>query len=167
MERRHKNVVNVAEVEAAPMANGRFTHTDRRLAMAAGAKQLGCSHYEVPPGKTAFPCHFHCANEEAIFILEGEGTARIGPDKVAVKAGDFIAMPTGPEHAHQLLNTGTATLKYLAFSTMHTTEVVGYPDSKKLAARAAGSVAEAFAKPWVRHIWKEAPPVDYFEGEDV
>jgi len=85
-------------------------------------------------------------------VFRGEGTLRIGADSVAVRAGDWIAFPVGPENAHQLINTGSTPLKYLAFSAAFAVgDVVGYPDSKKVAAMAASS-SEAIAqgKPWVR-----------------
>jgi uncharacterized cupin superfamily protein len=166
---RHAHVVNVADAKVHEMSTGKhFACNDRHLGAEAGGRALGCSHYEVPPGRAAFPHHYHCANEEAIFVLAGEGTLRIGAERVAVRAGDYIALPVGPESAHQLINTGTATLTYLCFSTLIPVEVVGYPDSKKTAATAAASVAEAFAgKRWVRHIWKEGPSAGYYDGEPV
>ncbi|HEY4221130.1 MAG TPA: cupin domain-containing protein [Myxococcota bacterium] len=140
--------------------------TDRRLAFVAGGRSLGCSHYELPPGKVAFPFHYHCANEEAIFVLEGEGTMRIGAERVAIRAGDYIALPPGPEGAHQLVNTSDAALKYLCISTMIPVEVVGYPDSKKHAASAAGSVEAAQrGERWVRHLWLDGPTAGYYDGE--
>src|SRR5690242_4639516 len=105
--RRHPNVVNVSELEANKREKGtRFALASKGLGLAAGATGIGCSWYEVPPGRTAFPMHYHCANEEAAFILEGEGTLRIGDKTVPIRPGDYIALPTGPENAHQLQNTG-------------------------------------------------------------
>ena len=67
--------------------------------------------------------------------------------------------PGGP--AHQLINDGSEPLVYLAISTSHKCEVVGYPDSKKVAAMAG----VAWDKPWIRQIWREGETVDYWEGE--
>src|SRR6185503_12001505 len=98
---------------------------------------------EVEPGRAAFPHHFHCVNEESIYVLEGEGALRIGKDTVAVKAGDYVTFPTGPDFAHQLKNTGTQNIRYLRFSTLSSAEVVGYPDSKKIGAAGAPSYEAA------------------------
>ena len=169
MEPRHPHVVNIADVAARDTSHGKFASQARRLGAAAGSKKLGCSYFEVPPGKAAFPAHFHAANEEAIFVIDGEGTMRLGDARVPVKAGDYIAMPVGPSTAHQLVNTGAGTLKYLCFSTMSTVEVVGYPDSKKHAATAHASVEGALKgdPPWVRHIWTaEQKSAGYYDGED-
>jgi len=79
------------------------------------------------------PSYYHCANEQAIYIPSGTGTARIGDARVVVRAGDRIALPVGPEHAHQMIDDGSEPLRYLCVSTAHKCEVVGYPDSKKVA----------------------------------
>jgi uncharacterized cupin superfamily protein len=165
--RRHPNVVNVAEVDGQPMGNGkRFSAIAKRLGAATAGLGLGCSSYEVEPGKTAFPRHFHCANEEALFVLDGEGTLRIGGESVPVRAGDYVTLPTGPAAVHQLVNTGTAALRYLAISTMLTAEVVGYPDSKKIGAWASPSVEAALrGERWVRLIAEESSGVGYYDGE--
>jgi uncharacterized cupin superfamily protein len=111
--RRHPNVVNVEEVEPADQGRGNFGFRKRRLGAEAGGVALGCSHLEVAPGKTAFPFHFHSGFEEALFILEGEGAARIGQETVAVRAGDYVVFPPGPSMPHALTNSGSAPLRYL------------------------------------------------------
>lgn len=164
-DRRHPNVVNIDEVQPDVIAKGsKFGCRDRVLGPQAQTAQLGCSHYEVEPGKAAFPFHWHSAMEEALYVLEGTGTMRIGDARVAVRAGDFVAFPVGPDHAHQLINTGASTLKYICISTKASAEVVGYPDSKKIGVR-AGVV---FDKPWARKIIAaDVKNLDYYEGEDV
>jgi uncharacterized cupin superfamily protein len=160
--RRHPNVVNIAELQPQGFSRGgRFALQNRPLGRATGARGIGCSLYEVPPGRTAFPHHFHCANEESLYILAGTGTLRIGPEQVPVRAGDYATFPVGPAQAHQLINTGTDTLRYLCFSTLLSTEVVGYPDSGKTAAMAYG----AGDQPWVRAIFRNDSAVDYYDGE--
>lgn len=168
-EKRHPNVVNVDELDSRTHAQGtKFGYASKALGAAAAGKGIGCSHYELAPGKAAFPFHWHSALEEALFVVEGTGTLRIGDKRVPVKAGDYVAFPTGPEAAHQMINTSASPLKYLCFSTSTTVEVVGYPDSKKIAVSAAASAADARAgKSWARQIFKEQPSAGYYDGEDV
>lgn len=161
-ERRHPNVVNATEIEAGRFSKGkRFELTTRALGRATGARGIGCSLYEVPPGKTAFPNHYHCANEESIFVIDGTGSLRIGTDTVAVRPGDYVTFPAGPAHSHQLLNTGDTPLRYLCFSTLIPTEVVGYPDSKKIGAMSC----DGDGKARVRIMVRESSAVDYYDGE--
>ena len=164
-ERRHPNVVNVDEVPPQSQANGKFVLEHRALGRAAGARGLGCGMITLPPGRTAWPHHYHCANEESIYVLSGTGTARIGDAKVELRAGDYVAFPPGPAHAHQTTNTGTEPLVYLCFSTMITTEAVGYPDSNKLAMSSWTRGDDGAPKPILRAIFRAQDQVDYWDGE--
>jgi uncharacterized cupin superfamily protein len=164
MERRHPNVVNLHEVETVELEKGRrFLSRSKALARAASGVELAANWFEVPPGKTAFPFHYHCAIEEGVFVLEGTATLRIGAREVAVRAGDWITHLAGPDHGHQLLNTGDAPLRYLCISNRARADVVGYPDSGKIAARAPDP-AQA-GRSLVNAVFKENAAVDYYEGE--
>src|ERR1700678_1361961 len=105
--RRHPHVVNVDEIASDQQAQGLFAFKRRRLGPEAGARAIGCTHFELGPGHTAFPYHFHSAFEEARVVLEGTASVRIGKDSDEVRAGDYVALPAGPECAHALTNTGT------------------------------------------------------------
>ena len=168
-ERRHPCVIHLSEAPSNTIDKGkRFGATTRLLGMPTGAKGIGCSWYEVPPGRRAFPFHYHCANEEAIFVLDGEGTLRLGTEKIAVAAGDYITIPPGPDHAHQLIHTGSAPLRYLCMSTLgRAAEVVGYPDSKKLAAVGVSPSWKFPEPPWVRVIFRAETSLDYYDGEET
>jgi uncharacterized cupin superfamily protein len=163
--RRHPNVVHLSEVEPRTVSAGtRFGFTTRWFTRATGAQGVGCSWFEVPPGKTAFAMHYHCANEESTYVLEGEGTLRIGGQTLEIRAGDYMTFPVGPDAAHEIVNTGSTPLRYLAFSTLLTTDVVVYPDSGKISAMAAPRFGEA---PWVRATFRESEQVGYYDGEKL
>ena len=160
-ERRHPNVVHEEEVPPMPMQKGKHRMKLRRLGAPAGAQMLGANLTELEPGALSFPLHYHCATEEAIYVLRGRGTARIGESRVPIRAGDFIAYPVGPDHAHQMINDGDETLVYLCVSAnAQKVDVVGYPDSKKVAATAG-----TFDKPLHRFIARQGESVDYWDGE--
>lgn len=167
-QRRHPNIVNVTEVEAREFKQGQIGNRGRALGRAAGGAALGCAYMELEPGFTSYPYHFHSSLEEALYVLEGEGTLRIGPDEIAVGAGDYVTFPVGPEHAHTLKNSGRQALRYLVLSapcTPVTMDVIGYPDSKKVAFSAG---VTAPGKSWIRKMIKEdAPSLDYFEDEPL
>jgi uncharacterized cupin superfamily protein len=135
---RHRNVRNADEVEVREMIKGRHNMRLRQLGKPAGSIALGATLTEVAAGGISFPRHAHNVNEEAIYVLSGSGEARIGDARVPVRPGDWIALPTGPEHAHQMVNVSAAEpLVYLCISTMLGTEIVEYPDSGKVGARVA------------------------------
>jgi uncharacterized cupin superfamily protein len=160
-ERRHPNVINRDEVPPNEMKKGKHQIINRRFGPLAGNTQLGATLTEIPPGAISYPFHYHCVKEEAVYIVSGTGTARIGDARVAVRAGDWIAYPIGPAHAHQMINDSSEPLVYLALSTGQTAEIVGYPDSNKVAA----SAGESMQKTWIRQINRSGETLDYWEGE--
>ena len=132
-----------------------------RLSKGTAATKLGISIDTVAPGKRSCPYHCHYAQEEAFVILEGEGTLRVAGEMLAVKAGDTIFIPPGPEYPHQLINTSDAPLKYLSISSKDSPEVVEYPDSNKYMASATkGGDAHGFAR-----MHREKDDLDYWDGE--
>lgn len=94
--------------------------------------QLGCSLYELLPDGESWPYHYHTANEEAMYVLEGEGKLRHEGGKEDVVAGDFVSLPADERGGHQLVNDGDEPLRYLAFSTMNEPDVTVYPEMEKL-----------------------------------
>jgi uncharacterized cupin superfamily protein len=159
--RRHANVVHRDEIEPYEMHRGKHHHRGRQLGGPAGSRQLGGTLIELPPGAISFPFHYHCANEEAVYVISGRGTVRLGEARVAVRAGDWIAHPTGAAHAHQMINDSDEPLVYLCISTKHTCEVAGYPDSGKLAMLVREPGKDA---PVLRRLIRDES-LDYWDGE--
>jgi uncharacterized cupin superfamily protein len=160
-----KPILNVADTVVESGSHGdHFQYSVRPLAEAIGGKAIGANVTTVPPGKAAFPLHHHRANEEHFFILSGTGVLRVGRDTYPVRAHDYIVnLPGSADLAHQLINTGTEEMTYLAISTTSLPEVVGYPDSGKTGVRIAFT-ADADARFLVEDASK--PRLDYWEGED-
>jgi uncharacterized cupin superfamily protein len=163
-----KPVFNIRDVEF----TREFKHGDRfeaRLAPISkhlGAKMLAYNLTEVEPGKRAFPLHCHYANEELFFITEGEGVLRFGDDEYPVEKGDIVACPPGgPEVAHQLVNTGSVPLRYLALSTTVETDVNQYPDSGKFGVVAGCKPDMRLADAPFGGFFPENAGIDYWEGE--
>lgn len=64
----------------------------------------------VAPGQTTQP-HYHPQAEEIYYILQGSGRMQIDKECRDIGPGDAIAIPPGA--AHQITNTGDATLLFL------------------------------------------------------
>ena len=127
-----------------------------QIAPLIGAQKLGYNLTVVPPGKRVFPFHNHHVNEEMFFILEGSGEVRIGAERFPLTQGDVIACPPGgPELAHQIINTSSSELRYLAVSTKLSPEVAEYPDSGKF-----GVMTES-----LRFLGRKETSLDYWDGE--
>ena len=163
---RHPRVVHFEDVEVESLEHGtRFAGERRRLGFAAGSQRLGASHLVVPPGKAAWPAHYHAGNEEAIYVLEGQGRLRVGEDIVEVRAGDWIALPAEPE-AHQLHNPGPDDLVYLCLSTQNDCDICVYPDSDKVGLFGGAAPGAALEARYVRGFYPQDAKVPYYAGED-
>ncbi len=165
-----KPVLNIADAKGFENRYGDSQRFGARLApmgKALGAKDLGVIYMEVQPGKRAFPFHNHYGNEEMFVILEGSGEYRFGDKKFAINKGDICAAPRGgPETAHQIINSGNSTLKYLSISTMRDPDVVEYPDSQKFAAMALGPQMNIMQAK-LKYIGRLESQVDYMDGEEL
>lgn len=160
-----KPIINVADAPVYRSQHGElFEFTMASLARNAGARAIGANVTRVPPGKAAFPLHHHHANEEHFFILGGSGVLRVGNATYPVKPQDYIVnLPGDADTAHQLVNTGTDDLVYLAVSTQLLPEVAGYPESGKTGVR-LGTGESPDARFLLRDADKDA--VGYWDGED-
>ncbi|MGH7765984.1 MAG: cupin domain-containing protein [Candidatus Binatia bacterium] len=161
---KHKNVINLSAVPIEQMKTpdgSAFGGMRQRIGTAIGARKLGYSFFTVPPGKSAFPFHLHHANEEMIYILEGEGTLRFGKEESSVSAGTFIAFPPGADHPHQLINASERDLKYLCVGTMEYPDITEYPDSNKI-----GALTSAPQDPGFRAFYRKNSNLLYYDGEN-
>jgi len=170
-----KPIINVADVSLDPTAPKfaptgpaaeRFEARTGVIGARIGARRLGYNITAVPPGKRAWPFHNHPAKEEMFFVLQGSGEARIGEARYPISTGDIIACPAGGrETAHQIINTGTEELRYLAVSTEHSLEMAEYPDSGKFAVKAEfGTALDGTPQQFV-FVGRGTQSVDYWDGE--
>jgi uncharacterized cupin superfamily protein len=163
-----KPVVNLDDVPLRDGGNGgKFAAKLGRVGPLIGAQKLGCQLHIVPSGKRAFPRHAHHVNEEMFFVLSGEGTYLLGNESYPIRRGDMISAPAGDvSSAHQIVNTGTSELRYLAFSTRHDPEVVEYPDSHKFAVASMAPPDKGLMAAKLVYIGRREGSLDYFDGEE-
>src|SRR5215204_1941031 len=103
-----------------------------RLGRQAGARDLGASLFELPPGAATFPLHAHFANEELIVVLDGEPTLRTLDDERPLARGEVVACPPGRRGAHELRNDGDGPARVLIVSTMRAPDINEFPDTGQL-----------------------------------
>lgn len=124
--------------------------------MKLGSQKLGYNITVLPAGKSAFPFHNHHVNEEMFYVLEGEGSVRIGSETYPIQKGDFIMCPPGgTEVAHQITNTSGTELRFMAVSTKESPEIAEYPDTGKF-----GVLSKE-----VRFLGKLDQSLGYWDGE--
>ncbi len=141
--------------------NGYFTSRRAQISDHIGARKLGYNLTVLPPGKAQCPFHNHHGEEEMFFILEGEGELRFGDKRYPIRKHDVIACPTGgPEVAHQIINTGTETMRYLALSNLVEIETCEYPDSNKIMV-----VSGPRGQRGLRKMFRAEDTTDYYDRE--
>lgn len=132
-----ERLVHHSEIEWTDYEHGDRTFRRKQLGAAAGGEDLGCSLYEVPPGKRTWPPHYHTGNEEAVYVLAGTGTLRLGAGGDArerpLEPGVYAALPRGEEAStHEIHNTGDEPLRVLVVSTMNEPDITIFPDTGKV-----------------------------------
>jgi uncharacterized cupin superfamily protein len=129
-----------------------------RVGKAIGARRLGATIYELPPGGRSFPYHYEYPEEEWLIVLTGEPTLRTPDGERRLRPGDAVCFPEGPEGAHQVRNETDAPTRVMILSTkLGNPAVAVYPDSGKVLIDIPDSDDSG--------IFRQADRVDYWEGE--
>jgi uncharacterized cupin superfamily protein len=100
-----------------------------RVGAAAGARELGCTLYELDPGGQAAPYHLHHGNEELLIVLDGVVELRTPEGTREMRKGAVVAFPAGAGGAHRLRNVSDAPARYLLVSTMRFPEIAEQLDT--------------------------------------
>ncbi|WP_135826102.1 cupin domain-containing protein [Halorussus ruber] len=157
--------VNADDLDWSELERGETHFKRKQLGEAANSEKLGCSLYEIPPGKRSWPYHYHAGNEEAIFVRSGSGSLRLDGETVSLAAGDYVALPADESGGHRVVNDSDAPLSYLAVSTMEEPDVTVYPDSGKVGVF-AGSPPGGREERSVEGYYRREDDVDYWDGEE-
>lgn len=157
-----KPIMNLDDVEFDDVEeNGLYTSSRARFSDRIGARNLGYNLTILPPGKAQCPFHNHHGEEEMFLILEGEGELRFGDKCYPIRRNDVIACPPGgPDVAHQIINTGTVTMRYLSLSTLVAVDACEYPDSGKVMVVTGNRADTKFRK-----MFRAENTVDYYDRE--
>jgi len=81
----------------------------RDLGRAAGSKSIGVALDRIPPGERMSFTHAHFAEEELVYVLEGEVHVRLiepgkEPREVPLGAGHLVSFVAGTRIAHSFVN---------------------------------------------------------------
>jgi uncharacterized cupin superfamily protein len=158
-------IVNLADLKLEFSEEGnRFAAATAEFGPTLGLFGLGAAIYDVPPGKTAVPFHRHHVSDEMFLILAGTGEYRLGNQRLPIKVGDCLGAPAGGD-GHQIINTGTEPLRYLALSNNGIADVTEYLDSGRIRVD-VGAVGHHRENATFGAGGK-LTPMGYWDGEDV
>jgi uncharacterized cupin superfamily protein len=101
----------------------------RRLAKAAGLKQIGVNLLELPPGAWSSQRHWHTQEEEFVYVIAGEVVLVGDTGEEILRAGDCAAFPPGEAGSHHLQNRSASAARVLevGLANLHDDEC-HYPD---------------------------------------
>jgi mannose-6-phosphate isomerase-like protein (cupin superfamily) len=66
---------------------------------------------------TGFPLHHHKSANHFFYILKGQADLQVGSLKTRISQGDFVVIPAGKKHEHELKTTDGQPLQVLSFKT--------------------------------------------------
>lgn len=157
----HPNLVHRDDVEAQSFARGDIDIERRRMAGAAGARDVGMSWYAVAPGKRMMPLHVHGDEEEICFVAGGSGLSYQDGKTYRVGPGDCIVhRPSAEEHT---MIAGPDGLEVLMFGEGSKTGSAWLPRAKVM------WMAPRWIPPDGPHPWEAevaAGPLDVPEPQD-
>ncbi len=135
--------------------NPRFGMRYQHLSSYGGATQIGISNEILAPGKQANPLHYHMAEEEHVFILEGELTLRLGDKSYIMSEGHYVCFPAGQKVGHALINHTDKPCRYLVFGNPQVLDVAVQTESGRVAVKSLGVGL------------RQSDVMDYWEGIDT
>ncbi|MEF8839093.1 MAG: cupin domain-containing protein [Haloarculaceae archaeon] len=132
-----------------------------------GDEDIGCSLYELPPGKRSWPYHYHTGNAEAAYVLSGSGIVRTTADggdvePEPVEAGDYLVFPAGDDGGHQFANESDEPLRYLMVSTMNEPDVTVYPEQDKVGVFAGAPPGGRSGRD-INGFWRREDAIGYWD----
>ena len=103
----------------------------RRLGDAAGLTQFGVNLTRLSPGAWSSQRHWHTAEDEFIYLLQGELVLVTNDGEELLRAGDCAGFKANANNGHHLQNRGGSEAIYLEIGTRTRDagdDLVAYPD---------------------------------------
>jgi uncharacterized cupin superfamily protein len=76
----------------------------KRLGDAGGLRDFGVNVTRLPPGDWSSQRHWHSAEDEFLFVLEGELVLIEDSGETLLRAGDAAAFPKASGNGHHMIN---------------------------------------------------------------
>ncbi len=149
-------VTSADAVSARTEARGGFAY-EKRVVVPKAGNPVQVAFMEIPPGRSAYPYHWHETATEVYVVLAGRGILRSPDGEQEISVGQVVVMPAGAAGAHRLHNpSATEPLRYVDIDTVTRVDVVHYPDS--------GNVATAIDD-GTNRVFRSGDAVGYYDGE--
>jgi uncharacterized cupin superfamily protein len=122
-------------VEDTPGTGGELPTRTRFIGEPGGLTQFGANIEELPPGAWSSIRHWHSAEDELVYVLEGEVTLVEGDTETLLRPGDAATFRAGDPVGHCLQNRSAATTRCLVVGTRAQVDRITYPDHDRVCHR--------------------------------
>ena len=100
----------------------------QRLGDAGGLNDFGVNLMRLPTGFWSSQRHWHSAEDEFVYVLEGELTLVEDSGETVLRAGDCAAFPKGSGDGHHMINRSSGTAVYLEVGTRSPVDIATCAD---------------------------------------
>lgn len=100
----------------------------RRLGDACGLTRFGVNLVTLGPGGQSALRHFHTAEDEFVYVLDGEVVLVTDAGEQVLCAGDCAGYPGGKRDGHHFVNRSGAPARYLEIGNRDPDDAPCYPD---------------------------------------
>jgi uncharacterized cupin superfamily protein len=123
--------------------------TRQRLGDAAGLTDFGVNMLRLPPGVWSSQRHWHTAEDEFLYVLEGEVVLVTDAGEQILKAGDCVGFKAGVADGHQLQNRSLREAVMLEVGSRKAADdEVDYPDIDLRFLKGRGGFSHKDGKPY-------------------
>jgi uncharacterized cupin superfamily protein len=106
---------------------GPGSYAYRLLSDLGGLTQFGAFLEELPPGSSSGHRHWHEAEDEMVYLLQGHAVL-VEDTETPIGPGDTLCWPAGHPTGHRIDNRSDAPVRYLVIGTRLERDVVHYTD---------------------------------------
>ena len=99
-----------------------------KLSDAAGLTQIGVNRMHLPPGEWSSQRHWHAAEDEFVYVLEGEVVLVTDAGEELFRAGDCAGFKAGDPDGHHFQNRSDREAVLLQMGTRAPGGLVDYSD---------------------------------------
>ena len=81
-----------------------FEYSKFEVSSRNSGNQCAVIFYDIAPGKSNYPLHYHSGSEEIFYIISGQGVVETNNTEIPISAGSVIVCPPGEHGAHRITN---------------------------------------------------------------
>jgi len=120
----------------------------QRLGDAGGLNDFGVNLMRLPPGNWSSQRHWHSAEDEFVYVLEGELTLIEDDGETVLRAGDCAAFPKGAGNGHHMINRSRVVAVYLEVGARSPDDITICSDVDMMSSNADGRFVHKDGTPY-------------------